>query len=105
MAMLQKQQQQDQDAQQEMLEMMQLQMSQGDEEEEEETESDGVPSISSVEVRHLEEIRNLTDTISNLEDRVEECMALLERAKEEKQRAGRFSFMMNVTCVFFSLPN
>ena len=89
MAMLQKQQQQDQDAQQEMLEMMQLQMSQDDEEEEEETESDGVPSISSVEVRHLEEIRNLTDTISNLEDRVEECMALLERAKEEKQRAGK----------------
>eukprot|EP00112_Aurelia_sp_Birch-Aquarium-sp1_P017336 Seg4002.4 transcript_id=Seg4002.4/GoldUCD/mRNA.D3Y31 product="putative protein C10orf67 mitochondrial" protein_id=Seg4002.4/GoldUCD/D3Y31 len=87
LAMLQKQQQEDQDAQQEMLDMMQLQISQGDDEEEEEAESDGVPSISSVELRHLEEIRHLTDTISNLEDQIEEYMALLERAKEEKQRA------------------
>lgn len=90
LAMLQKQQQEDQDAQQEMLDMMQLQISQGDDEEEEEAESDGVPSISSVELRHLEEIRHLTDTISNLEDQIEEYMALLERAKEEKQKAGRF---------------
>ena len=88
MAQIQEEQKQNELAQQEMLDLMQLQMA-NEEEEEVVSESSKSPSILSEMERHAEEIRHLTDTISTLEDRIDEYSELLEQRNEERAKLGK----------------
>lgn len=93
MAKIQEDQKENELAQQEMLEMLQLQMANEGADEEEDDEEQEVESTKSVSMlsemeRHAEEIRHLTDTISNLEDQVEEYSELLEQKNEERIKLG-----------------
>ena len=73
-----------------MIEMMKLQM---DDEEEEEEIAEEVkeppPSISLDIERHYDEIRQLTDTIYNLEVRIEELEDLLEETNKDNRKLSK----------------
>ena len=97
MAQVQEEQKHNERAQQEMLDLLQLQMANQDtdEGEKEPPESSITPQME----RHAAEIRQLTDTISNLEDRIDEFSEALEQRTEEKNQIGMndiFSIFIDV---------
>eukprot|EP00794_Sanderia_malayensis_P003607 gene3607-4116_t len=83
LAKLKEEEEQEKLAQQEMIEMMQLQMTNEDEEEEMIDSYSRSPSVTSEMERHAEEIRNLTDKIATLEERVDEYEEVLDSKNEE----------------------
>ena len=94
MTKIQEEQKENELAQQEVLDMLQLQMA-ADEEEEDDAEEEKVESSKSALVmlemeRHAEEVRHFTDTISNLEDRIDEFCELVDQKNEEKSSLGVF---------------
>ena len=103
MAKIQEEQKHNERAQQEMLDLLQLQMANQDEDEEEDSATRS-PSISSQDERHAGEIRHLTDTISNLEDRIDEYSEILEQKTEEIRTIGMCSVFINCLCLRFCLP-
>lgn len=88
MTEFQEEQKHNERAQQEMLDLLQLQMANEDNDEEEKESLASSSPITPQMERHAVEIRQLTDTISNLEDRIDEFSEVLEQRTDEKNQIG-----------------